>query len=1363
MAATTRLLVVGFSFVLLAVLWAPSASANSDFGACAGCHASLASMGPGHGPHATLANNDCGSCHVGGQGNSNPPLANCVRCHGRDADAGGDNISAGLGRGLRLHHEVANAATCDSCHSDAAGPLGVGEHVLPSFYAQALGGVGLDSCDGSEEQFASNSISLDNDGDGLTDAADPDCASNTAPVANAGADQTVTVGDTVTLDGSGSTDDDGDALTYSWSLSTPGGGAVLSNANAVSPTFIPDVDGVYTATLIVNDGSDSSAPDSASITAQIVVVNTPPVANAGPDQTVTVGDTVPLNGSGSSDADGDPLAFSWTLTTVPAGSGATLSDPAAANPTFVADLEGNYVAQLIVNDGEFDSPADTVMITAQTVVVNTAPTANAGVNQNVSVGNVVMLDGSGSTDAEGDALTYSWSLTSVPQGSAATLSDATAVNATFVADIAGDYVAQLIVNDGEFDSAADTVTITAQVVVVNTPPVANAGLDQSLLVGDMATLDGSGSSDADGDPLIFNWSLSVPQGSAATLSDPTATNPMFTLDVAGDYVAQLIVNDGMDDSAPDSVVVVAAPPLVNQPPVANGGPDQSVVVGDTVTLDGSGSSDPENDPLTFSWSLISVPLGSSATLSDPTAVTPMFVADIAGTYVGQLIVNDGEFNSAPTTVAITAQVAMTAGELLYNQYCEFCHGDPFVGPAVDSTLAGLRRVTGSRVCTIEASIFGNYSGEYDEVRFRDGVPEMIFLQFLDFDQMQAMADYLNSREVSGERRYVSNCAGCHGNDGSGGYTHEDVRGEGDETWEAIYDEESMNYLGCLTGPDVDQIAAFLDHPVANNPPTSNVNGPYSATIGSPLTLDGSQSSDADGSIVDYAWDFGDGSFGTGVTPVHTYSSAGTFAVSLTVTDDDGATDTASTTAEITASNSAPSAHAGGPYSGLVGNSVNFDASGSNDAEDANTALSFAWDFGDSNTGAGENPNHSYAAAGTYTVTLTVTDSGGLSDSATTMAAIADQPVVPVADPNGPYNGFVNEAVAFDGSGSADPDGGAIQSWSWDFGDGNVGTGESPTHIYLTDGTYIVQLTVMDDEGQTSAVAMTTATIDVRPVNHAPTADANGPYAAYVGEVVTFDGSGSSDPEDANTALAFAWDFGDGSVGSGQNPAHSYANAGAFTVTLTVTDTGGLTNATSTSAIIEMQPSDPDGEALYNAWCLGCHGDFDQPNQASSIKVLGAQSCSIDASIVGNPAAGSESPYPDGVPDMQFIQGSLSGPEIEAISTWMNRSNVTGEERYTTACASCHGADGSGGFIDGDIRGEGDEIREAIADEPAMRFLSCVPVADIAEIADFLGRDEENEVEDDDDKRSGSGAFGPTFLLFLGLMQLVMRRRSRQLV
>ena len=465
--------------------------------------------------------------------------------------------------------------------------------------------------------------------------------SNSPPVANPGPAQTPLVGQTVNLDGSGSSDVDGDPLTYSWSLTSLPAGSVttLTNPTTVNPSFVADVSGTYVVQLIVNDGTVDSAP----VTVSISTSNSPPVANPGPAQTPLVGQTVNLDGSGSSDVDGDPLTYSWSLTSLPAGSVTTLTNPTTVNPSFVADVSGTYVVQLIVNDGTVDSAPVTVSISTS----NSPPVANPGPAQTPLVGQTVNLDGSGSSDVDGDLLTYSWSLNSVPATSLAALSGPTTVNPSFVADVSGTYVVQLIVNDGSVDSAPVTVSISTS----NSAPVANPGPAQTPLVGQTVNLDGSGSSDVDGDLLTYSWSLnSVPATSMAALSGPTTANPSFVADVSGTYVVQLIVNDGTVDSAPVTVNISTD----NSAPVANAGLDQTTpLVLETVNLDGSGSSDVDGDLLTYIWSFTTVPGGSAAALSDPTAVNPSFVADVSGIYVVQLVVNDGTVDSAPDTVSIT--------------------------------------------------------------------------------------------------------------------------------------------------------------------------------------------------------------------------------------------------------------------------------------------------------------------------------------------------------------------------------------------------------------------------------------------------------------------------------------------------------------------------------------------------------------------------------------------------------------------------------------------------------------------------------------------------------------------------------------
>jgi hypothetical protein len=164
--------------------------------------------------------------------------------------------------------------------------------------------------------------------------------SNTPPVANAGPDQTVSLGPTA-LSGTASTDRDGDLLTHRWMfLARPAGSAaVLSDSTAPSPTFVVDRPGNYRIQLVVSDETVESAPDAMTVSTQ----NSPPVAEAGPNQTVLTGERVQLNGSGSTDVDGDPLTYRWSITTKPARSKAELSGPRTVNPTFTADKSGNYV------------------------------------------------------------------------------------------------------------------------------------------------------------------------------------------------------------------------------------------------------------------------------------------------------------------------------------------------------------------------------------------------------------------------------------------------------------------------------------------------------------------------------------------------------------------------------------------------------------------------------------------------------------------------------------------------------------------------------------------------------------------------------------------------------------------------------------------------------------------------------------------------------------------------------------------------------------------------------------------------------------------------------------------------------------
>jgi PKD repeat protein len=346
---------------------------------------------------------------------------------------------------------------------------------------------------------------------------------------------------------------------------------------------------------------------------------------------------------------------------------------------------------------------------------------------------------------------------------------------------------------------------------------------------------------------------------------------------------------------------------------------------------------------------------------------------------------------------------------------------------------------------------------------------------------------------------------------------------------------------------------------ANQPPRAVISGPTSGLVGETLTFDGSGSRDVDGSIINGVWDFGDGTGGDGVTVSHSYSAAGAYRVRLKVTDSGGLSDIAVHWVQISPANQPPQAVISGPASGLVGEALTFDASGSGDSDGA--IVSYAWELGDGTTGSGTSVSHSYAAAGTYQVKLTVADDGGLSDNAmhTVQVSVANQP--PAAAISGPASGLVGEALTFDAGGSGDSDG-AIVSYAWELGDGTTGSGTSVSHSYGVAGTYQVRLTVTDDGGLSDSA---THKVQVSAPNQPPAAAISGPASGRVGELLSFNARGSHDVD--GSIVSGEWDFGDGAAGTGVRVAHTYMQAGLYQVRLTVTDDGGLTSETTHAVLV----------------------------------------------------------------------------------------------------------------------------------------------------------------------------------------------------
>jgi PKD repeat protein len=355
-------------------------------------------------------------------------------------------------------------------------------------------------------------------------------------------------------------------------------------------------------------------------------------------------------------------------------------------------------------------------------------------------------------------------------------------------------------------------------------------------------------------------------------------------------------------------------------------------------------------------------------------------------------------------------------------------------------------------------------------------------------------------------------------------------------------------------------------------------------IGEVIHFDASGSYDPDGSIISYNWNFGDGTTGNGVMVQHAYSEEGTYTVSLTITDDDGAEDTAKATktvlAETTVQNQNPVASfTESAETVYVGEVIDFDASGSYDPD--GTITSYFWDFGDGTTETGVTVQHAYSQDGTYTVTLTVTDDGGATDTASATKTVQEQPTnqEPVAlFTESAETVDIGEVIHFDASGSYDPDG-SIVSYFWNFGDGASATGAIVSYAYVDDGSYSVTLTVTDDDGATDSASAIKTVLNQEPV----ASFTESAEIVYVNDVINFNAASSYDPD--GTIVSYHWDFDDGTTGTGVSVSHSYTESGTYVVTLTVTDDDGATDiATAAKGVLirTVQPQRPSASFTESA-------------------------------------------------------------------------------------------------------------------------------------------------------------------------------------
>ena len=481
-------------------------------------------------------------------------------------------------------------------------------------------------------------------------------------------------GDTVTLDGSLSSDPNNDPLTYEWAQT--GGTAVsLSDIHAVMPIFTaPTVDpkqGSITLTfnLSVSDGELS---DTKPVSITVSHRNLPPVADAGQTQSVPERTTATLDGQNSYDPEGAALSYAWTQVHDALGTALqpddTLislapKDPGGKTMSFEAPTfglgGGTLYFKLTVTDNLGASASAIVQV--DVTYVNRPPSANAGNDQIVNEGDTVSLSGSG-TDLDNNPLTFSWSqvggpaVSIVPDGSDASKATFTAPQVFCAGDVV---VMRLTVDDGYGDVTTDDVNI--KVANVNHLPTASGGGNQQVSEGDTVALHGNGD-DMDTEEvadLVFQWTQTsgpdlgpIPSGKDVTFTAPSLSGGDPTAFVELGF--RLTVSDSCGGSTTHDITVHVAN-IPHAPVAVAQGPATANEGGDNVTLDGSGSSDPDNDALTYNWIQCAGPaVALSYAPGDPSHVmftTPWVSADTALKF--KLTVSDGFDGTSTAYVTVT--------------------------------------------------------------------------------------------------------------------------------------------------------------------------------------------------------------------------------------------------------------------------------------------------------------------------------------------------------------------------------------------------------------------------------------------------------------------------------------------------------------------------------------------------------------------------------------------------------------------------------------------------------------------------------------------------------------------------------------
>ncbi len=916
-----------------------------------------------------------------------------------------------------------------------------------------------------------------------------------APSAVAGNNQTVTEGNAVILDGTGSSDADGSISNYAW-VQLSGSSAALSNANTDTASFnAPAVAAnttdelIFELTVTDNDGLTDTSNISVFVQ-DVLVSNTPPVANAGVDQNVNETTAVTLDASASTD-DGSIASYSWLQiagsNTISLNNASTaMADFTAPSVTSNGDL---LTFELTVTDNLGVSSTDTINITINDVdippvakITNDSGTVINTIGNNIAV----TLYGNFSSDADGPISAYSWvqtagsAIVSPDAGNASSFSFTTPDDADNTIDI------QLTVT-GDEGSVQDIISIS--LTLINQPPVADAGLDQLLTEGASVSLDGSFSSDTDGTIVSYSWAQLSGTTAAlnnATLSIADFIAPDVPANTTDELVFQLTVTDNYGLTNTRTVSVFVQDVLItNQLPVANAGTDQIVNENTLVSLDASASTD-DGSIISYFWQQIAGT--STITLNDSSSITPNFTAP-------EVTSNNDDIDFSLT---VTDDLGTQSSDIIHIT----------VNDVDTPPVARISDISGTVITSINNNLPVTLYGTFST------------------DAEGPISAYSWSQSAGSP---IVNPGAA--NTSSFSFTAPDDAGN------------TLDIQLTVTGDQglvQDTITTTLT--LLNQPPVANAGSAQLVVEGDAVTLDGSFSSDIDGTITRYLWQQIAGTTATlsnantstasFSAPNVTVNTTDNLTFRLTVTDAYGLTDSADvviSVEDVLISNIQPVASAGADQSINENTLVTLDGSASSD-DGTVSAYSWTQTAGTSITLSNANtvsPSFNApevnAAGDILSFELIVTDNLGVLSIADSVNIIVNDvdtpPIARITDISGNAINAINSnaLVTLYGTFSTDAEGSiTAYSWSQSAGSAIINPGAANTSSFSftapndAGNSIDIQLTVTGDQGLVQNTVTATLTL----VNQAAIVDAGPDQSIIEGEMINLIGSAS----DANNNL-----------------------------------------------------------------------------------------------------------------------------------------------------------------------------------------------------------------------------------------------------